>query len=135
MYKCILAPIDVSAVEISETILARASFHLQNADTQLILISVAGKTADEAELDALTGQLMEFAESHISAHEGRIQLRVERGLPSDQVLAVAKEVTADCIFMGGHRGGTSQLGRSALGSTAAKVASQANCDVCIIKAG
>lgn len=134
MYKCILAPIDVSALEISETILSRALFHLQNADTQLTLIAVASKNADEAELDALTSQLMEFAESHISAHEGRIHLRVERGLPSDQVLAVANDLSADCIFMGGHRGGTSQLGRSTLGSTAAKVASQANCDVCIIKA-
>lgn len=133
MYQQIIAPIDISALAISESILMRALFHLKNAATELTLVSVAHANADEAELDRVTSQLMEFAESHISAHEGRIHLKVVKGLPSDQVLAVAQELSADCIFMGSHRGGGSQLGRATLGSTAAKIASQAHCDVCIVK--
>jgi nucleotide-binding universal stress UspA family protein len=135
MYTSILVPIDIAAKDISESILSKALFHLKNSHCQLTLIAVANANADENGVDTVRSQLMEFAESHIAIHEGRIHLKVSQGLPSDQVLTVATELNADCIFMGSHRGGTSQLGRATLGSTAAKIASQAKCDVCIIKAG
>lgn len=134
MYSSILAPIDVSVPQIGAQILQKALFHLQNSDCTLTLLAVAPKNADENSLDEIRGKLMEFAEGHTSTHEGRIHLRVEQGLPSDEVLNVAKSVKADLILIGSHRGGTNQLGRSTLGSTAAKIASQATCDVSIVKA-
>ena len=134
MYASILAPIDVSVPLIAEQILKKALFHLQYSDCQVTLLAVAPNGADENTLDEIRGQLMEFAEHHISTHEGRIQLMVEMGLPSNTILDKADEIHANLILMGSHRGGTNQLGRSTLGSTAAKIASQATCDVSIIKA-
>lgn len=133
MYQRILAPIDVSVPEIGEQILQRALFYLQNSQCQLTLLAVAPAKADENALDEVRTQLMAFAETHIAANEGRIELEVSQGLPSDQVLALAKKQQADAILIGSHRGGGGQLGRQTLGSTAAKIASQSSCDVLIVK--
>ncbi|WP_320823685.1 universal stress protein [Reinekea sp.] len=134
MYRIIVAPIDLAVPTICEHILHKALFHLRNSDCQVHLTTIASANADEAKLDELRGKLMVFAEEHISAHEGRIHLNVAKGLPADQILAFADGKNAELILVGSHRGGASQLGRATLGSTAAKVASQAKCDVCIVKA-
>ncbi len=134
MYSVVVAPIDVSATKISERILAKALFHLQYSQCTIHLLVVAPANADESVIDQLSGELMQFAEEHIAAHEGRIHLAVKSGLPSDEILAFSKQVHADLIIMGSHRIASNLLGRSTLGSTTAKIASQTNCDVCIIKA-
>jgi len=134
MYTIIVAPIDVAVPAIAKQILDKALFYLQNSECQLSLLAVAPANADENALDEIRGKLMEFTESHTSTHEGRIHLHVTKGLPSDQILNFSNTKDVDFILMGSHRGDSSQLGRAALGSTAAKVASQAKCDVCIIKA-
>jgi len=134
MYSSILAPIDVAVPQIGAQILQKALFHLNNSACQITLLAVAPNNADENSVDEIRGKLMEFAEAHTSVHEGRVHLLVEKGLPSDIVLSVAKTIKADLILIGSHRGGTNQLGRSTLGSTAAKIASQAVCDVSIVKA-
>jgi nucleotide-binding universal stress UspA family protein len=133
MYSNILVPLDIAVPEICESILSRAIFHLKHGNGQLTLLSIVSANADDDTLDEMRGKLMEFVETHPSDYESRIQLRVEKGLPSDQVLELATSIKADCILMGSHRGGTGQLGRSTLGSTAAKIATQATCDVCIVK--
>jgi nucleotide-binding universal stress UspA family protein len=132
MYKLIVAPIDLKVPEVSERILTRALFHLEHSQCQVYLLSVAAPSADESSLDETRSELMTFAEDHISAHEGRIHLHVSKGQPSEGILTFAKDKSADCIIMGAHQGG-SQLGLSSLGSTAAKVAAQAQADVCIVK--
>lgn len=135
MYQHILAPIDVSVPAIGEQILDKALFHLRYADTQITLLAVAPMKADEASVDEIRGKLMDFAEHQIKANEGRIHLKVSQGLPSDEVLSTAKALNADAIFIGRHRGEHSQLGRPTLGSTAAKICSQADADVLVVKAG
>ena len=132
MYTLIVASIDLKALEVSERILTRALFHLNNSQCEVYLLTVAPASANENSLDESRGQLMAFAEQHISAHEGRIHLEVTQGQPSEGILTFAKLKKADCIIIGAHRGG-SQLGLTPLGSTAAKVASQASADVCIVK--
>ena len=134
MYQHILAPIDVSVPTIGEQILEKALFHLRYGNADITLLAVAPVKADENAIDEVRGQLMAFAEDHIAANEGRIHLKVSQGLPSDQVLKTATEIQASAIFVGSHRGGGSQLGRPTLGSTAAKICSQAECDVVVVKA-
>jgi universal stress protein F len=134
MYQRILAPIDVSVPDICEQIFQRALFHMKNSDCALTLLAVAPNTADENAIDEIRTQLMGFSEEHAAGHDERITLKVVKGLPSQQVLDIAEADNADMILMGSHRGGCSQLGRATLGSTAAKIASQAKCDVCIVKA-
>lgn len=134
MYQHILAPIDVTVPTIGEQILDKALFHLRYGNADITLLAVASVKADEAAIDAVRGQLMAFAEAHIAANEGRIHLKVSKGLPSDEVLSAAAEIGASAIFIGSHRGGGSQLGRATLGSTAAKICSKADCDVVVVKA-
>lgn len=134
MYSTLLAPIDVSVTEICERVLQRAQFHITNSECRLHLLGVAASNATEQELDELRGSLMEFVESHVAAEDNRITLHVKQGLPSDSALTLAKEIGAELIIIGSHRGGQSQLGRPTLGSTAAKIASQTECDLYIVKA-
>ncbi|MEJ2043052.1 MAG: universal stress protein [Reinekea sp.] len=134
MYSSILTPIDVSVPDICEQILAKALFHLNNSQCKLTLLAVAGSNADENTLDDIRSSLMAFSEQYIPEHQDRVQLLVKSGLPADQVLTVAETANIDCILIGAHRGTHSMLGRATLGSTAAKVASQAKCDVYIVKA-
>jgi nucleotide-binding universal stress UspA family protein len=133
MYKSILVPIDVTAPEICERILSRALFHLNHTHCKLTLLAVAATTSNENDLDEIRSQLMAFTEEHISEHQERVHLQVKTGLPAEQTLDMSESIQADCIMIGGHRGSNSMLGRPALGSTAAKVASQAKCDICIVK--
>ena len=77
---------------------------------------------------------MAFAENLSKVEESRIHLHVRCGLPADQVLQFSEQQSADMILIGSHRGGSNQLGRASLGSTAAKVAAQSHCDVCIVRA-
>ena len=137
MYKSVLVPVDISAPEICQRILTRALFQLNNSDCQLTLLTVANKAdaSNETQLDQLRSQLMAFTEAHIAEHQERVQLLVKSGLPADQTLATAETMQADCIIIGSHRGTNSMLGRAALGSTAAIIASQAQCDICIVKTG
>ncbi len=133
MYKTILAPIDISAPEVCEPILIRALFHLNHSECKLTLLAVAGSGSDENMLDEVRSNLMSFTEDHVSEHQDRVQLLVKTGLPADKVLETAEAISADCIIMGAHRSTQSLLGRTVLGSTAAKIASQAKCDVNIVK--
>lgn len=132
MYSLIVAPIDLMAPEVSERILARALFHLNNSQCDVYFLSVAPTNANEAALDQARSELMGFAHEHISAHEGRIHLEVIQGKPSSGILTFAEAKNANCIIVGAHRG-TNQLGLNSLGSTAAIVAAQASADVCIVK--
>lgn len=132
MYRNIVAPIDVSVPEISEQIFARALFHLKHSDCQVHLLSIAAAGASEAQLDELIGKLMEFAEQHSSEHQGQVHLHTVAGQPSEKIIQFSEKQNADLILIGSHRQ-SSLLGRAALGSTAAKVATQSPCDVCIVK--
>lgn len=132
MYRSIVAPIDVSVPEISAQIFARALFHLKHSDCQVHLLSIAAPGANETQLDELTSQLMEFAEQHCSQHEDRVHLHTLAGQPSEKIIEFSEKNKADLVLIGSHRQ-SSLLGRAALGSTAAKVATQSPCDVCIVK--
>lgn len=134
MYSTVLAPIDVQAIETCEKLVLRAAFHLQHSSTKLHLLAVAPAGADEGVLNAHRTQLLTLSESNFPSYQERIELHVRAGLPSEAMLELAKTLTADFILMGSHRGGTGQLGRVTLGSTAAKVAALSTCDVCIVKA-
>ena len=132
MYSTIVAPIDLMAPEVSERILSRALFHLNNSQCSVYFLSVASANADENSLDETRSQLMAFANKQVTAHTGRVHLDVTQGQPSNAILNFAQVKNADCIIVGAHRGG-GQLGLNSLGSTAAKVAAQASADVCIVK--
>lgn len=133
MYQHILAPIDVAVPEIGEQILEKALFHLRYGQAEITLLAVAPGNAGENAVDEIRGKLMQFAESHIAANEGRLHLKVASGLPSDVVLSTAEALGVDAIVIGSHRGSHSQLGRPTLGSTAAKICAKAGCDVVIVK--
>ncbi|MFQ3231886.1 universal stress protein [Reinekea sp.] len=132
MYKLIVAPIDLTAPEVSERILARTLFHLNNSQCEVYFLSVAPVNANDMSLDQTRSELMAFAHEHISAHEGRIHLEIIQGKPSSSILSFAEAKKANCIIVGAHRG-TNQLGLNSLGSTAAIVAAQAPSDVYIVK--
>jgi nucleotide-binding universal stress UspA family protein len=132
MYSVIVAPIDLTAPESSERILKRAMFYMQNSQAQVHFLSVAAVTTDKSSLEELRTQLTGFTSKTIGTTPENVFFEVSLGKPSKAIIEFAQAKQADCILVGAHRSG-GLLGLNSLGSTAAIVAAQANCDVCIVK--
>jgi universal stress protein A len=66
-----------------------------------------------------------------SGLEGRIDYRIEEGMPADEILRLAEETPCDLVVLGTHgRGG---LGRLLLGSVAEEVLRRASCPVLTVR--
>ncbi|HXJ79525.1 MAG TPA: universal stress protein [Candidatus Methylomirabilis sp.] len=130
MYKCAVVPLDGSAV--AETILP---FILEIAgplDMNVALLRVVSPVmplvvegTPQVIPEAVEGQLMD-AEEYLAPlavelrNKGvRVECHVRRGVPTDEILASAREIGADLIAMTTH--GRSGLGRLLFGSVAEEV--------------
>lgn len=75
--------------------------------------------------------LLEGYKSAASEFGIKVELLLEQGLPSDRIVAKAKELKIDVIVMGG-RGATSTK-RRGVGSSTERVVENAHCPVLVIK--
>jgi len=78
-------------------------------------------------------ELVTAAEKRLQSQLPEIQVTtsVLEGTPKDVILHEAARLGADRIVLGSH--GHGRLGRAVLGSTAAAVAADATCSVCIVR--
>lgn len=108
-------------VHVLEPILAPTDFTFG----PLTMTDVEDKLADRA----MEG-LKEIA-SKLPLSSERIELRVERGIASQEIVKIAEETVADIIVMGTH--GYTGLTHALLGSTAERVVRKAPCPVLTMK--
>jgi nucleotide-binding universal stress UspA family protein len=83
--------------------------------------------ADERDLDALEARLNTEGVPHRIRH-----LDIGSGTPSDAVLGVAEEVSAELLVVGIHR--RSPVGKALLGSNAQRILLNATCPVLAVRA-
>ena len=77
-----------------------------------------------------------IVEKHASALYGaglRVETHIYHGEPKQGLLDAARDLAADCIFIGAH--GLHHEGRPSLGAIASAIASRAPCTVEIVRAG
>lgn len=133
MYQHILAAIDVSVPALSQRLLQKSLLHLQYSSAKLTLLSVAPAKADDMAQSMLSSELSRLVTLHLGEFQDRVSIEIRHGLPSAEVIAASERLHCDLVLIGRHRGGPSQLGRATLGSTAAKIATQVSCDLCIVR--
>jgi nucleotide-binding universal stress UspA family protein len=111
------------------TILAVSEFQLRMGDISLALTKALGRSGESSPWPWMEGRLAKaarkLADSGLAADTALII-----GEPRPAILAQAKRLKADCIFLGSH--GYTGLRRVMLGSVSATVSAHAPCSVEVI---
>lgn len=125
----------------SKTAKAALEFVLDIAKAQhwkILILSVAEKiTSLGVEYEDIEESLMRLAQdfakeaaSEIRNHGLKVEVRVEKGKPSEAILRVAQEEQVAAIVMGTH--GWTGLARAVIGSVADRVVRHASCPVILV---
>jgi len=108
-------------VHVLEPILAPTDFSFG----PLSMTDVEDKLAERAQ------EGLDQAVSKLGLPKEKIEIRVERGIGSQEIIRIAGECKADLIVMGTH--GYTGLTHALLGSTAERVVRRASCPVLTVK--
>ena len=112
---------NLMVVHVLEPILAPTDFSFG----PLSMTDVEDKLAERAQ------EGLEQAVSKLGLPKEKIEIRVERGIGSQEIIRIAGECKADLIVMGTH--GYTGLTHALLGSTAERVVRRASCPVLTVK--
>ncbi|MDQ3365687.1 MAG: universal stress protein [Myxococcota bacterium] len=88
------------------------------------------QTAERVQLELTARASAAFA-GRATAAEIQFYVHARIGKPADQVLAVARDVSADLIFIGSH--GKTGVERLLLGSVSERVVREAQCPVMVVR--
>lgn len=114
---------------------ARAPQHVLHVVTVLdsrgsLLGHISYDDAEQVQEAVATGVSKAFA-GRPTASEVQFFVHARIGKPADEILSVAKEVSADLIFIGSH--GKSAIARVLLGSVSQFVVREAQCPVMVVR--
>jgi universal stress protein F len=134
MYKKIIVPVDLSATDKGEKILAKAKA-LLDADGEIVLINVVEELPGYMAID-LPVDLIENAIKDAKAKLADLKTRVgfngsqeiRSGAPAREIIAAAEEHKADLIIIASH---TPDFTNYFIGATADRVVRHAKCSVLI----
>jgi nucleotide-binding universal stress UspA family protein len=111
------------------TVLAVSEFQLRMGDITLALSRTLGRPGTSSAWPWMDGRLAKAAKA-LTAAGLAAETALIIGEPRQAILAEAKRLKADCVFLGSH--GYTGLRRMMLGSVSASVAAHAPCSVEVI---
>ncbi|KJF73288.1 universal stress protein [Agrobacterium arsenijevicii] len=134
MYKKIIVPVDLSAIDKGEKILAKAKA-LLDVDGEIVLINVVeelpGYMAIDLPVDLIENAIKDAKTklSDIQAKAGfKGQHEIRSGAPAREIIAAAEEHKADLIIIASHM---PDFTNYFIGATADRVVRHAKCSVLI----
>ncbi|MBB4104895.1 universal stress protein [Allorhizobium borbori] len=134
MYKKIIVPVDVGALEKGEKILAKATA-LLDAGGEIVLLNILedmpGYLAIDLPVDLMENALNENKAKLVQIKEKlgvAAKVEIRSGAPAREILAAAQEHAADLIIVASH---TPDISNYFIGATADRVVRHAKCSVLI----
>lgn len=134
MYKKIIVPVDVGALDKGEKILAKAAA-LLDADGEVVLLNVLedmpGYLAIDLPVDLMENALGENKAKLVQLKEKlglNAKVEIRSGAAAREILAAAEEHGADLVIVASHR---PDISNYFIGATADRVVRHAKCSVLV----
>lgn len=134
MYKKIIVPVDVGALEKGEKILAKATA-LLDAGGEIVLLNILedmpGYLAIDLPVDLMENALNENKAKLVQVKEKlgvAAKVEIRSGAAAREILAAAQEHEADLIIVASH---TPDISNYFIGATADRVVRHAKCSVLV----